>query len=49
MPQVAPNHKKVYNTVLQTVIAAYEKNKKNREKLVSDIAEVSTAKQNIVD
>ena len=28
MPQVAPSYKKVYNTVLNTVIAAYEKNKK---------------------
>jgi hypothetical protein len=44
MPQVAPNHKKVYHTVLQTVIAAYEKNKKTREKLVTDIADVSNAK-----
>ena len=49
MPQVAGNHKKVYHTILETVVAAYEKNKKIREKLVKDIAVVTGAKKEILE
>ena len=36
MPQVSPNYRRVYNTVLSTVVAAYEKNKKTAEQLLDD-------------